>query len=355
MLLLDRQLRYGTGIQYKINGDMSAGFAWEFLDGEPGPYSANRGPLAETLKGRTISISLRRRGLEVLECKALHPSRYLRQAVVPGLPERITRPWHAVNGSGPSECLHYDAQRHSLDSAGRRATTCKCGRMSKVRAISRGAAGPDSCGRAQTAFPRSSWDRPRVRNAIARNTIYGSAHMINSRCNQPRMPQCAAISTVQPSPTDNSQPLFSGTARISSYGRRALMAACTTTESSSRSACIRCSSTWFRCPEGACRRSASRRTAARPRQADNAGSVYFLRQCLVRRFTGRVSIRRGTSCAQIVIRRTSTRTTILRRARTRLPIPKSTSDARRVTALARITPRRRCVLPDGENSPVPKD
>jgi long-chain fatty acid transport protein len=51
MLPLDRQLRYGTGIQYKINEDMTAGGAWEFMDGGRGPFSANRGPLAGTLQG----------------------------------------------------------------------------------------------------------------------------------------------------------------------------------------------------------------------------------------------------------------------------------------------------------------
>lgn len=51
MLPLDRQLRYGTGVQYRISSDMSAGVAWELLDAGPGPYSANRGPLAGTLQG----------------------------------------------------------------------------------------------------------------------------------------------------------------------------------------------------------------------------------------------------------------------------------------------------------------
>jgi long-chain fatty acid transport protein len=50
-LPLDRQLRYGTGIEYKINRDMAAGVAWEFMDAGPGPYSATRGPLAGTLQG----------------------------------------------------------------------------------------------------------------------------------------------------------------------------------------------------------------------------------------------------------------------------------------------------------------
>ena len=50
-LPLDRQLRYGTGIQYQINSNITAGAAWEFMDAGPGPYSASRGPLAGTLQG----------------------------------------------------------------------------------------------------------------------------------------------------------------------------------------------------------------------------------------------------------------------------------------------------------------
>jgi long-chain fatty acid transport protein len=50
-LPLDRQLRYGTGLQYEINRDMTVGAAWEFMDGGPGPFSARRGPLAGTLQG----------------------------------------------------------------------------------------------------------------------------------------------------------------------------------------------------------------------------------------------------------------------------------------------------------------
>jgi long-chain fatty acid transport protein len=50
-LPLDRQLRYGTGVQYQINRDVTAGAAWEFMDAGPGPYSASRGPLAGTLQG----------------------------------------------------------------------------------------------------------------------------------------------------------------------------------------------------------------------------------------------------------------------------------------------------------------
>jgi len=48
---VDRQLRYGTGIQYQINRDITAGAAWEFMDAGPAPYSARRGPLAGTLQG----------------------------------------------------------------------------------------------------------------------------------------------------------------------------------------------------------------------------------------------------------------------------------------------------------------
>jgi len=51
VLPADRQLRYGTGIQYQINRDMTAGVAGELMDGGPGPYSTRRGPLAGTLQG----------------------------------------------------------------------------------------------------------------------------------------------------------------------------------------------------------------------------------------------------------------------------------------------------------------
>jgi len=50
-LPVDRQLRYGTGIQYQINRDVTAGVAWEFMDAGPAPYSARRGPLAGTQQG----------------------------------------------------------------------------------------------------------------------------------------------------------------------------------------------------------------------------------------------------------------------------------------------------------------
>lgn len=50
-LPIDRQLRYGTGFQYALNRDITAGVAWEMMDAGPGPYSASRGPLAGTLQG----------------------------------------------------------------------------------------------------------------------------------------------------------------------------------------------------------------------------------------------------------------------------------------------------------------
>src|SRR5271170_2221835 len=50
-LPLDRQLRYGTGIQYQINRDITAGAAWEFMDAGAGPFAASRGALAGTLQG----------------------------------------------------------------------------------------------------------------------------------------------------------------------------------------------------------------------------------------------------------------------------------------------------------------
>ena len=51
VLPIDRQLRYGTGIQYEITRDVTAGAAWEFMDAGPGPFSNTRGPLAGTLQG----------------------------------------------------------------------------------------------------------------------------------------------------------------------------------------------------------------------------------------------------------------------------------------------------------------
>jgi len=50
-LPLDRQLRYGTGIQYEINRDMTLGAANEFLDAGNAPYDVKRGPLAGRVQG----------------------------------------------------------------------------------------------------------------------------------------------------------------------------------------------------------------------------------------------------------------------------------------------------------------
>jgi long-chain fatty acid transport protein len=51
VLPIDRQLRYGTGIQYEVSRNVTAGAAWEFMDAGPGPFSNSRGPLAGTLQG----------------------------------------------------------------------------------------------------------------------------------------------------------------------------------------------------------------------------------------------------------------------------------------------------------------
>ena len=51
VLPVDRQLRYGTGLQYEVNRDLTVGVAWTLMDGGPGPFSNHRGPLAGTLQG----------------------------------------------------------------------------------------------------------------------------------------------------------------------------------------------------------------------------------------------------------------------------------------------------------------
>ena len=51
VLPLDRQLRYGTGLQYEVNHDLTAGLDWELMDAGPGPYSVHKGPLSGTLQG----------------------------------------------------------------------------------------------------------------------------------------------------------------------------------------------------------------------------------------------------------------------------------------------------------------
>jgi long-chain fatty acid transport protein len=52
VLPVDRQLRYGTGIQYDVNRNVTAGVAWEFLDAGPGPFSTKaKPPLVGALQG----------------------------------------------------------------------------------------------------------------------------------------------------------------------------------------------------------------------------------------------------------------------------------------------------------------
>jgi long-chain fatty acid transport protein len=50
VLPADRQLRYGTGIQYEIDRDIATGVAAELMDAGPGPFSASK-PLGGTLQG----------------------------------------------------------------------------------------------------------------------------------------------------------------------------------------------------------------------------------------------------------------------------------------------------------------
>jgi len=50
-LPLDRNLRYGTGIQYEINRDVTFGIANEVLDAGPAPFNVKRGPLAGRVQG----------------------------------------------------------------------------------------------------------------------------------------------------------------------------------------------------------------------------------------------------------------------------------------------------------------
>jgi long-chain fatty acid transport protein len=50
-LPIDRQLRYGAGIQYQINDDLILGIANEVLDLGSAPYNTKRGPLAGRVQG----------------------------------------------------------------------------------------------------------------------------------------------------------------------------------------------------------------------------------------------------------------------------------------------------------------
>jgi long-chain fatty acid transport protein len=51
VLPVDRQLRYGTGIQYEVNENVMVGAAYEIMDAGSAPFSNRRGPLAGTLQG----------------------------------------------------------------------------------------------------------------------------------------------------------------------------------------------------------------------------------------------------------------------------------------------------------------
>ncbi len=66
VLAIDRQLRYGTGIQYEVNKDVTAGVAAELLDAGPGPFSNRRGPLAGTLQGHYSTNYLNFVGVNVI-------------------------------------------------------------------------------------------------------------------------------------------------------------------------------------------------------------------------------------------------------------------------------------------------
>lgn len=66
VLPADRQLRYGTGIQYEINHNTTAGLAAELMDAGPGPFSTHRGPLAGTLQGHFSSNYLNFVALNVI-------------------------------------------------------------------------------------------------------------------------------------------------------------------------------------------------------------------------------------------------------------------------------------------------
>jgi len=50
-LPLDRQLRYGTGVQYELSDNVVVGIANELLDAGDAPYNVKRGPLAGRVQG----------------------------------------------------------------------------------------------------------------------------------------------------------------------------------------------------------------------------------------------------------------------------------------------------------------
>jgi long-chain fatty acid transport protein len=66
VLPIDRQLRFGTGIRYAINHDVTVGAAWELMDAGPGSFSNRRGPLAGTLQRHFSSNYLNFAALNVI-------------------------------------------------------------------------------------------------------------------------------------------------------------------------------------------------------------------------------------------------------------------------------------------------
>lgn len=58
VLPIDRQLRYGAGLQYEIDEALTAGAAWELLDAGPAPFSNTRGPSSELSRAITQPTTL---------------------------------------------------------------------------------------------------------------------------------------------------------------------------------------------------------------------------------------------------------------------------------------------------------
>jgi len=51
VLPFDRNLRFGTGIQYVVNKNVTVGAAYEYMNDGNAPYTVSRGPLAGTVQG----------------------------------------------------------------------------------------------------------------------------------------------------------------------------------------------------------------------------------------------------------------------------------------------------------------
>ena len=65
-LPIDRQLRYGAGIQYQINADLILGIANEELDLGSAPYDTQHGPLAGRVQGDFSSNIIDFMGINVV-------------------------------------------------------------------------------------------------------------------------------------------------------------------------------------------------------------------------------------------------------------------------------------------------